>query len=63
MVSLFAVLVSIFAIVYFTVGVQQFEILVAQKDPIAIGTILAIVVTVLAMAHKLGWAQSWIPAK
>jgi len=61
--TLFATLVSIFAIISFAVGIQNFQELASQKDPIAIGTILGIVIIVLTMARKLGWAESWVPAK
>lgn len=61
--SLIAILVAIIITISMVIGIQGFQKLASQNDPIAIGTILAIVVTVLAIAYKLGWAQSWIPAK
>ena len=61
--SLIGILVGIIITISMVLGIQSFQQLVSQNHPLGIGLILAMVVIVLAVAHKLGWAESWIPAK
>ena len=61
--SLIGILVGIIITILMVLGIQSFQQLVSQNHPLGIGLILAMVVIVLAVAHKLGWAESWIPAK
>lgn len=62
-ISLVGILVGIIITISLIIGIQSFQRLASQNHPLAIVMILAIAVTVLAIAYKLGWAQSWIPAK
>ena len=61
--SLIGILVGIIITISMVLGMQNFQQLVSQNHPLGIGLILAMVVIVMAVANKLGWAESWIPAK